>query len=118
LTKPRKLAKIYKNMESITGTVYPAEWPGFPGENSARRQARADLRVVEEGHSEVLPADALAINEVLKTEEAAAFNEADQSPIYDYEIEMQRPLPALDKSPNTKRVNWRKRARQLMTKAN
>lgn len=101
-------------MEILTETVYPAEWPGFPGESGARQQARADLRIADES-LDVLPADALAINEVLKNEEDTAFRQADRSPIYDYEIEIQRPVPPIERV--SEKAGWRQRAKQAMARA-
>jgi hypothetical protein len=97
-------------------TVFPLEWPGFPGETDARQQAQADLRLVDDRfNAPVLPADALAVNEALRTEQTAAFEEADASGIYNYEIEMQRPVLPLEEVPE--RVSWRQRAKSLMGKA-
>ena len=100
-------------MERFPNTVYPAEWPGFPGETEARQQARADFRVVDESfEGPVLPADAMAINEALRAEESVVLKEAAESPIYDYEVEMQKPVPPLE------RVGWRQRIMRAMGKAN
>lgn len=103
------------DMENLRDTVYPADWSGFPGETGARQQARDDLRLVDESYDHVLPADALAVNEVLRAEQAAAFEEADKSRIYNYEIEMQRPVPSIKRV--AERVGWRQRAKRLMGKA-
>ncbi|HET7060374.1 MAG TPA: hypothetical protein VFH99_03635 [Candidatus Saccharimonadales bacterium] len=102
-------------MRDTAETVYAAEWPGFPGETTARHQARGDLRTVDESFNKFLPADALVRNEALKAEQTTAFKETDESPIYDYEIEIQRPVPALEEV--YERVSWRQRAKQAMGKA-
>ncbi|HVX48448.1 MAG TPA: hypothetical protein VHA05_03795 [Candidatus Saccharimonadales bacterium] len=102
-------------METFKETVYPAEWPGFPGETDGREQARADLRVVDESFREPAKPDWLTMTAAFKAEEARAFKEADESPIYDYEIEMQRPVQPLAKT--AERVSWRQRAKRFMDKA-
>lgn len=103
------------DMENLRDTVYPVEWPGFPGESDARNQARADLRVVEQLSEIPSGPDWPTLTAIYKREEAEAFAAADKSPIYDYEIEAQRPVQPFARV--NERVSWRQRAKHLMSKA-
>lgn len=92
-------------MERLAETVYPAEWPGFPNE----------IEEHERFKEFVLPVDALAVNEALKNEEATAFEQADRSPIYDYEVEIQRPITPPKSKPE--KLGLRERAKRIMSQA-
>lgn len=96
-------------------TVYPAEWPAFPGETEARRAAQADLRVVDDNFCQPPSPDWLTMTDIFREEETAAFEEADASGIYDYEIETQRPLPRLEAA--HKQASLRQRVKDIMGQA-
>lgn len=97
-------------------TIYAAEWPGFPGETEGRHLALADIEALDEAFHAPTDPDWMAISEVFKNEEAAMFKEADKSPIYDYEIETQRPVAPLEDN-RVEKVSWRQRTKQIMGQA-
>jgi hypothetical protein len=97
-------------------TIYAAEWPGFPGETEGRRLALADIEALDEAFHAPTDPDWLAISKVFKKEETAMFKEADESPIYDYEIETQRPVAPLEDT-KIEKISWRQRTKQIMGQA-
>ncbi len=97
-------------------TVHPARWPNFPGETDGRNLAIADIEALDEVFQAPRDPDWTAITNVFKAEESAAFKEADKSPIYDYEIEIQRTVPSLEE-PIVEKEGWRERAKRVMGKA-
>lgn len=87
-----------------TTVVYEAEWPGFGNEPVSPHGKIIRIDLHRENHQRPQP-DWPVLTKIFETEEA-------KHQIFDYEEEIKKPLPVLE------RPNWRQRAKQMLGKAN